>query len=339
MPPLTDHGFTPPIVDEHGQPRPGSVAALEKVKIGGVDQWLLFRGEDTTRPIMLFLHGGPGSAEIALMRTYRAALEKHAVVVAWDQRGAGKSYEALNPRSDMTLTRLVDDVRDVARLAAEVFHQPKVILVGHAWGSALGVLAAQKYPDLFAAYVGLGQVADMAESERRSYAWTLARAEQADDGAAVMKLRDLGAPPYSGDWLSKLTTQRGLLAQFGGEVYADLQAMRGRFAQAINHASEYTVLDRANFYRGMLDSLRLLWPQLLAVNLPQQAPALQVPVFLALGRHDHEIDCELAEAYFNVLQAPRKELTWFEESAHMPHLEETDKFNELLVEQVLPAAA
>jgi pimeloyl-ACP methyl ester carboxylesterase len=332
------HGFTPAINDEAGQPRPGSVAALEKTNIGGVDQWLLFRGEDTTAPVFLFVHGGPGSAEIALSRALRAGLEKHAVVVTWDQRGAGKSYSALEPRSEMTVSRLVDDVRHVARLATTVFHQAKVILVGHAWGSALGVLAVQKYPELFSAYVGVSQVADMAESERRSYAWALREAEMAEDVTAVRKLREMGAPPYSGDWLTKLTNQRGVLAQFGGEIHADVAGTRGRVARAINGAPEYTPGDRGNYYRGMLDSLRLLWPELLKLNLPAQAPRLEVPVFLVEGRHDHEIDAALAETYFNALQAPSKELIWFEESGHMPYIEETDKFNETLIRRVLPAA-
>ena len=335
---MQSHGYTPAINDEDGQPRPGSVAALERTNVGGVDQWLLFRGEDTTRPIILFVHGGPGSAEIALSRSLRASLEKHAVVVTWDQRGAGKSYSALEPRSEMTVSRLVDDLRHVARLATTVFHQTKVILVGHAWGSALGVLAVQKYPELFSAYVGISQVTDMAESERRSYAWALSEAEKAEDVTSMRKLREMGAPPYTGDWLTKLTNQRGVLAQLGGEIHADVAGTRGRVSKAINSAPEYTLGDRANFYRGLLDSLRLLWPALLELDLPAQAPRLEVPVFLVEGRHDHEIDPELAEAYLNGLQAPSKELVWFEGSGHLPYIEQSHEFNEMLVRRVLPAA-
>jgi pimeloyl-ACP methyl ester carboxylesterase len=85
--------------------------------------------------------------------------------------------------------------------------------------------------------------------------------------------------------------------------------------------------------------LALLWPQVLAVNFFEQAPALEVPVYIVMGRHDYQTPFTLAEQYVDILDAPRKELIWFDNSAHMPHLEEPDKFADLLIHQILPATA
>lgn len=329
-------GRTAPITDVQGIPIPGSVASLERTKLGGVEQWILIRGENAANPVLLFLHGGPGTSEMTLLRKYNlAVLEKHFTVVVWDQRGAGKSYAAINPEAGMNIEQFVSDAHELTLLLCRRFNRRRICLAGHSWGSILGVLTVKKYPELYDAYIGIGQVVNMLEGERVSYEWTLAQATQANDTKSVRKLKAMGVPPYSGHWQSKVIAQRGILAKYGGEVYGNRRGGVFVLVRSLLEAVEYSWIDRLNFFRGISASMRLMWPQLLRVNLLEQAAELEVPVYFLEGKHDYESPSRLADQYYQALKAPGKKLVWFEHSAHLLNAEEPEKFNEFFVKEVL----
>ncbi|HCY74512.1 MAG TPA: alpha/beta hydrolase [Ignavibacteriales bacterium] len=327
--------FTPPINDTMGKLITNSIASLEKVKLGGQDQWILIRGADITKPIILFLHGGPGTSNMGLLRGQSSELEKYFVVVSWDQRGAGKSFSAKNPESSMTINQFIRDTYELVNLLRNRFNQNKIFLAGHSWGSVLGVLTVKEYPELFYSYIGIGQTVHMLENEKTSYQWTLEQAKNAKDEKAVKVLNDIGIPPYSGNWQKKFMLQRRLLGKFGGEFYGSSKGAFPIVIKSLLLATEYSFMDKINFFRGIFNSVRLLWPELMKVNLNLQAPELKVPVFFILGRHDFEAPSVLAENYFNNLIAPYKELIWFENSAHMPNTEENKKFDNLIINKIL----
>ena len=323
-------GFTSPIKDEEGNIISGSIASLEKVIIGGKTQWILIRGADIIKPVILFLHGGPGTSNMFLLRKYNIELEKNFVIVTWDQRGAGKSYKAINPNSSMTINQFVLDTGELTQLLCRRFNQKKLFLVGHSWGSAIGILSVQRYPDLYHAYVGIGQIANMQENEKISYDWTLAQATKAKDNRAIRTLTEMGSPPYTGDWQKKTITQRGLLGKYGGELYGNSKGAFPLIFSSLLFATEYTLIDKVNFFRGILKSNQLLWQELLTVNLTKQALSFNVPIYFMLGKHDYEVPFMLAEHYFNLIESPKKELIWFENSAHLANIEESEKFDDLL---------
>lgn len=329
-------GFTSSIKDKQGHPVAGSIASLEKVNVGGQQQWILMRGVDTTKPVIFFLHGGPGTSNMCLLRKYTAELEQHFVVVTWDQRGAGKSYEAIHPTSSMTIHQFILDTGELTQMLCDRFNQKKILLVGHSWGSAIGILSVQKYPDLYHAYIGIGQIANMQENELISYNWTLAQATQAKDERAIKTLTEIGKPPYMGNWQKKIMAERRLLGKYGGELYASSKGAFPLIFSNLIFATEFTLLDKVNFFRGIFASNRLLWQELMAVNLKKQATTFKVPLYFVLGKHDYEVPSVLAEQYFNIIEAPKKELIWFENSAHFANIEEKEKFNALLINHVLP---
>ncbi|MGZ6130858.1 MAG: alpha/beta fold hydrolase [Myxococcaceae bacterium] len=325
------------------RPRPGagptrSIALLEKLRIGGADQWVLQRSEDVRAPLLLFLHGGPGTSQLTANRRNTRALESHFVVVNWDQRGAGKSYRAIREVGRMNVEQFVQDTRELTTHLLTRFGQQRLVLVGHSWGSVIGALAASRHPDLYACYVGLGQIAAMKDGELASWRWTLDRAREARDRRAVRALEGMGPPPYSGDWQARTLTQRSLLARFGGEVHGSRTGAMAPVLGGLLFSREYGLVDRLNYFRGIFGSMRLLWPELMTVDLFRSAPRFEIPVLFMLGRHDQECPAELARRYFDVLQAPSKELVWFERSAHLPNTEERDAFNRALVDKVLPLA-
>jgi pimeloyl-ACP methyl ester carboxylesterase len=315
-----------------------SIAVLEKLAIGGSGQWVLQRSENTDNPVILFLHGGPGTSQLTSNRRNTRRLERFFTVVNWDQRGAGKSYAAIRDPGKMNIEQFIQDTRELTLYLMKKFRKERIVLAGHSWGSALGVLTVAKYPELYYCYVGIGQVANMVEGEAASYAWTLEQAKKRKRRLAVRALEKMGAPPYQGNWLAKTISERSYVGRFGGEVYNSRVGATGMVLGGVLFSREYGLRDRFNVFRGLMGSMKLLWQELLQVDLFRSVPEIKVPVFFMEGRHDHEVPSEIAARYFAALRAPAKELIWFENAAHMVNSEERDRFNEMLVEKVLPIA-
>ena len=329
-------GSTAPIKDASGKIVPGSIASLERIKLGGVDQGVLIRGVSVDNPVLLYLHGGTGTSELGMVRQHNVpALEQHFTVVVWDQRGAGISYAARSPESRMTVEQFIADVHELTLLLCQRFGKSKIYLMGHSWGSALGVLTVQRFPDLYLAYVGVGQVVNMREGERLSYAWALSQAEQAGDTRSVAKLKAIGSPPYHGNFRSKLMTQHRMLGKYGGEVHGNRNGGTFILLHGLLLSTEYSWIDRINVFRGIFANMRLMWPKILDVDLMKQASELEVPVYFLEGRYDYEAPATLAESYFQMLKAPRKELIWFEQSAHFVNTEEAERFNRFFIDRLL----
>jgi pimeloyl-ACP methyl ester carboxylesterase len=316
-----------------------STATLGKVRIGGSDQWVLARSEDIDNPIVLFLHGGPGTSQLTSNRRDTRELERFFTVVNWDQRGAGKSYGAIRDAGRMNIDQFVEDARELTLYLLKRFHKERLVLVGHSWGTVVGALTVSKYPGLYDSYVGIGQIANMAEGEAASYQWALDQARRRNARRAIKALVRIGPPPYMGDWQKATITERRYVARFGGEVHASRYGAFPLVLRGLLFSREYTLADRCNFFRGIFASMRLLWPQLLDVDLFERVPEIRVPVFFVEGRYDHECPSEIAERYFHSVRATSKELIWFDRSAHMPNAEERDLFSRIMVDKVLPLAA
>ena len=164
---------------------PNGIASLEKVRLGGVDQWIQIRSHDRSKPIVLFLHSGPGFPELPFSHL-NAALEKEFVIVQWDQRGAGKSYSSSVPESSMTIEQFIADTHELVQLLLQRFGRTKLILVAHSWGSIVGALTVARHSELFEAYVGISQAVNPPESERMTYRFALETAvKQGNEKAAA----------------------------------------------------------------------------------------------------------------------------------------------------------
>ena len=301
--------------------------------IGGVDQWVMIRGRSLANPLLIILHGGPGSSETALFRSFNAGLEEAFTVVYWDQRGAGRSYSRSIPAQSMTIDRFVADLDELVDRVLARFVGRRIVLLGHSWGSMLGVLYASRFPAKIAAYAGVGQVADMAASEAASYAFVLARARERGRRQAVARLLAIGPPPHT---LEQIGVQRRWLMALGGVLGPNLSLAKLVWRGLTS--PEASPWDLVRMVEGSRFSLPPLWPELSAANLPRAVPRLEVPVFFLLGRLDMQVVSSVAAAYFEGLEAPHKELAWFETSGHMVPFEEPERFNRTLVETVRPFA-
>jgi pimeloyl-ACP methyl ester carboxylesterase len=322
----------PPVVDGAGRPVPGSVAALEKVRLGGVDQWISIRGSDASNPVLLHLSGGPGSSDVGWVRTFNQALEEHFTVVVWEQRGTGKSYPALDPTATFTLDRVVADGIELSDYLAGRFHQPKIYLTGNSWGSTLGVLMVQRRPDLYYAYAGTGQMVSQRETDRVLYRQLLDHAARTGDAALLDQLRSFGEPPYR-DVLAyaKVMEYYDVL-----EPYQHSPAFERAGGLSGFFPGEYSLLDTWNEVRGFADMGGLLYPQLQGIDFRVDVPRLAVPVYFMQGRHELTARSRLADEWIQRLEAPIKRLYWFESSGHNADAEEPARYNDLLINVVLP---
>jgi pimeloyl-ACP methyl ester carboxylesterase len=326
-------GKTEPFLGPDGSPLPGSIAEVRYLRLGGVEQWVMLRGESIANPPLILLHGGPGMPESGLFRHFSAPLEKHFTLVYWDQRGAGKSFSRSIPRGSMTVEQFIADLDELVEDVRRRLGKDKVVLYGHSWGSALGVLYAARFPAKVAGYASSGQIGDCASGELASYAFALAEAERLQDGKALRTLRSIGPPPHTAGKLftERMQVNRLERRQVKTPVWPVLRALLGR--------PESSVLDLPNLVRGFRFSLQSMWREVSRLNLLELAPALQMPVFFLLGRKDHWVPPETSLAYFDVLTAPSKKLVWFERSGHEVFVDEADAFNTTFVQLVRPAVA
>lgn len=299
--------------------------------IGGIEQRLWFRGIDVRKPIVILLHGGPGASEAALFRHFNSDLENEFLMVYWEQRGTGRSYRASIPPESMTVDQFVRDLDDVVELVRERFDKDRVVLLGHSWGSAIGLRYAARHPANVAAYIGVGQVADMREGERLSYEFALREARRRGNEDAIKALEKIGPPPHTVD---QMLTSRKWVERFGGSFHADLST--GKLIWAALHTDEANLIDLITFGRGNRFSLEHLWEEFRAFDIDTRLTRFDTPVVFLLGRHDWQVPAVVAARYFERIDAPAKRLIWFEQSAHNPPFEEPARFNRAIVEALRP---
>ncbi len=308
------HADTPPIGTREG------IASLEQIDLNGYPQWVLLRGQSTSKPLLLYVHGGPGSAEMALGHRSMRLLEEHFVCVNWDQRGAGKSFTPGPDPGTMNIPQFVDDTIALIEVLRARFQQEKVFLVGHSWGTVLTMKVAAARPDLICALVALSQVVDMQRGEEISYRFVLDRAHAAGNARATRALEKIGPPPYES---SDVFIQRRWLSEYHGDLHTMNMV---DFLSIMLDAPEYTLFDVARFIRGAKRSNALLWNELMTVSFLSKVPSLAVPVTFFLGRHDRTAPPTLAVELHEAIEAPAKSIVWFESSAHMANIEEPEKF-------------
>ncbi|UCH25728.1 MAG: alpha/beta fold hydrolase [Trueperaceae bacterium] len=325
--------FTPPITDADGNVIPGSIATLEKVTLGGVDQWIVIRGADITKPVLLVLHGGPGFAMTPWIELYqRPQLEENFVVVHWDQRGAGKSYSPELTAENMTVANFVSDTLELTELLRERFQQDKIFMTGHSWGSALGFLALMENAEPYHAYIASAEAAHWNKRQRMSYEWVLEQARSAGDTEVIEALERL--EPFDPTSVEHVGIKNQFLDRYrGGDYYTE-----GLWDEYLAYALEgrspaYTGAEVENYVKGMELSAQTVGAEVHQADydLFRDFPESSIPIHFFAGRHDHSTPGVLAEEYYAFLEAPAKSFIWFEDSGHTMMFDEPDTWAEELI--------
>lgn len=318
---------------------PGGVQESYKMRIGGIDHWVNVRGQDRANAVLLFIHGGPASPVTPTLWQFQRPIEEYFTVVNYDQRGAGKTYvedHSAAVGDSLRIERYVDDAIELAEQVRKRYGKRKLVLMAHSWGTIIGMRAALKRPDLFYAYVGIGQVIDTRENERLSFDYGLQQAKAHGNAAAVKELEAIA--PYPGD--RPITRERIVVARKWAQYYGGLSAFRDSsdyFFKAPLLSPDYEDRDRCAVDEGNVFTLGRVLDEFLAVD-QRGVRSFPIPVLMFMGRHDYTTPSAPTEAWLRAVDAPYKRGIWFEHSAHMIPWEEPGKTVLSLVQYVLPLA-
>ena len=291
-----------------------SIASIDYIPIGETEQCVLIRSENTSNPILLFLHGGPGMPMMYVAHEFQRPLEAHFTVVQWDRRGAGKTFARNQPAPESMNTRqLINDAYELIDTLRNRYNQDKVLLVGHSFGTYLGSIMVDERPDLFSAYISVGQVVD-------------------DDMALVLQEEYIRKQAHSND-------RKDILEALEKQDYRNLETWLFEFGAELKNstsffpliwsglrAPEYTLSEAIDLARGSSFS-SVNWDyNVLSRSIFHEITDYEVPVYFFVGRHDYTTPHVLITAYYEKVNAPKKNIIYFDNSAHFPFFEEPEAF-------------
>ena len=332
---VSSPGKSKPFLNSYGETISGSISEKIRVPINGVEQGMFIKGKDKTKPVLLFLHGGPGMPEYAISRKYPLVLEEHFTVCWWEQRGAGLSYSSGISPETMTFDQLIADVIEVSNYLRKRFGQEKIYLMAHSGGTFIGIQAAVKAPELFHAYLAMAQISNQHESEKLAYNYMIEQFTRTGDQKMLRKFRKY--PVDKINTSDYYVMRDAPMHRLGvGTTHAMKSVISGVFWPVMLN-KEYTFVEKINIWRGKFFTTKTvgLWDKLVVTDLTKQVQKLNIPVYFFHGIYDYTVSYELAKDYFEKLQAPVKRFYSFERSAHSPLFEEPEKIQFILKNDVL----
>ena len=319
--------YTPKFVDTKGNVVSSSIAEMKAISINNSTQWIYCRGRDRNKPILLFLHGGPGTSSIGLIRKLILELEEKFVVIHWDQRGAGKSFRAAKPENNFTVEQMIEDVGALTEIILRKFDRSKIYLMGVSWGSYLGIEAIKRWPDFYKAFIGSGQVVYQNLGEQLSYDYVFCKAKDEHNREAIDDLNKIGNPPFpEKQHVRFLMRQRKWLSYYGGSFHNREAQKKFADFSILWQQEEFNLFDKINWIRGQIRSERILGPVFREVDFRISATNFEVPVFIAQGRYDMQTPTSLVIEWFDSIYSKDKVLRIFEHSGHLPIIEEKKSF-------------
>ena len=310
---------------------PDGIEELMPVPIGGTTQWVSVRGRNRRSPVMVVIHGGPGTPTLPMAWAFQAPWEDFFTVVHHDQRGVGKNAvnadrNALTPT--LTFDRLVADAEEVVAWVRNHLGVERVVIMGYSYGTRIGLELTTRRPEWISAYVGVAQMAE--SGDEYLYQRLLEIARHRGNAEALRELESIAPYPRPGAPISAVLVTRKWAREFDGGWYGK-PTFDLLFALP-EWAPEYTEADLG------AQEAATRWASRTVLSsggggLPQR---LEVPVVVIQGRHDLHTPYEPARTWVERLQAPHKRLVTLEHSAHVPMLEEPGRFLLALVTEVLP---
>ncbi len=319
----------------HQIDHPG-IDSMETVKIGGINQCIYIRGKDINNPVLLFLHGGPGTPEMPLLYKFQYEWENYFTVVHWDQRGAGKTYFANPTNTDnvgtISFEQSIQDAWEVTEYLKQKFGKKKIAILGFSWGSAIGDALVKKYPDSFSAYIGVGQLINGAEGERIGFEKALNTAYskgKQQDIETLEKLKPYPSNPFDS---AKLISVRKIQVKNGLAVGVDIKSILGYFFSPYLSLSEltYYLINPFELNKNIAEFAFAEY------NIRDYGTEYENPVIYILGENDYQTPTSLAEDYFDEIQSPVKKIFILPNAAHQPMIDCPQRFSEILISEVLP---
>lgn len=306
----------------------GSISEKLYLDVNSSKQGVCIKGKNINNPVLLYLHGG--MPDYFLTQKYPTGLDDIFTVVWWEQRGAGISFNKNTSNQKITINQLVDDTKCVSEYLIKRFGKEKIYLMGRSGGTIVGIHAAAEAPELFYAYIAVGQITKQLQSEKMAHNFMLQQYEQNGNKPMVKKLR---AAQITGDTLpySYLKIRDKAMHQLGVGTMRNMKSIvTGLFFQSLMF-KEYTVAEKWKLWQAKANAgVSVIWDEVIKTDIPKKICELEIPVYFLHGEHDYTVSYPLAKAYFDKIKAPKKQFFSFSESAHSPIFEEPEKCKRIL---------
>lgn len=319
-----------------GEEKPAGTMVKKYIHINGAKQGLIIETTNQQNPLLLFLHGGPGFPVYPLIKAHGLKLEKYFDVCYWDQRGTGMSYEGKEAKTPLTVEQLLNDTFEVAQYLKETYGREKVYLLGHSWGTFLGSLAASKRPELFHAYIGIGQIGSALESEKEIYDFMVDTAKKKRDQRAQKQIEKVQVDTSYYKNRSYGAIKSKYINAYGGgfkrEGYSNLHILKHILA-----CTNYSLREKINIFPGSNYAWQSFGESLASSDLVKLVPSLDLPVYILHGKHDYTTTWTQANRFYESIRAPSKKMFTFNNSAHSPFIEEQERFYEIIENEILGA--
>ncbi len=278
-------GRPAPLRDETSQIIPGSLSERVTVEIGGIPQSMIIQSVDPANPVLLFLHGGPGMTEFFMELDYPTGLERHFTMVWWEQRGAGMSFRADIPPETMNMNQMIADTVEVADYLRARFGQDRILLLGHSWGSYLGIQVAAAAPDRFLAYVGMAQIVHQLRSEFMARDFLLNAYRERGDTAMVHRLEAAPVSMEAGTSTEWMRLRDAAMHRVGVGHTHDMDSVITGIFLPVWCVRAYTLMDKINVWRGKMWSRPFFWDELLRDDLSARLTVFDLPIYFLVGRY------------------------------------------------------
>jgi pimeloyl-ACP methyl ester carboxylesterase len=317
----------------------GSISEKIFVKIGGVNQGMFLKSKNINNPILLYVHGGPAFPNCFLIDKFKPELENYFTVCYWEQRGDGLSYTRDVTLESMNFKQRASDAIEVTNYLRQRFGKEKIYIMAHSGGTPIALLAMQRKPTLYNAYIGKGQMTNQAESEKMAYKYMLAKYTEAGNQKRMKGLKKY--PVLASD--SNIITyyKSGIRDEYMHELgIGTMHKMKsvfwGVFVPVWTYKA-YTLQDKINIWQSKFSFLPKtnLINEMLKTDFTTKIPKLDIPVYFLSGKYDLTVNINLSKAYFNKLQAPLKGFYTFNYSAHSPLFEEPDLVRQIIETDIL----
>lgn len=311
----------------------------EYVTIGGLKHYFLhYPAPRADSPVLLLLHGGPGSSEANFSYLMRQWWGDGMSLIQYDQRGAGKTLRKNPDYSAYPITKaaMLDDLHQVVGYLKEIYNKDKIVLMGHSWGTVLGTEYALAHPENIALYIAVGQVVDMFLNERLGFEKALELAKKAGNTKDVQALE--AALPYpiddmaSAEGYRKLATVRKIQQKYNIAIRMPLSLIRMMMKSPTFVFSDLTTM----MFKSAKPNLPLL-NDLMQFNLNSREARFEMPICCIQGDRDYQTVTSVATRYFEGAQAPAKQIHVIEDAGHAPMVDQPQRFAQAL-HQVLTMA-
>lgn len=314
--------------------QPDFISTKVFADVNGARQGMFIETQDPRNPVLLCVHGG--LPEVFLTERYPTGLTRLFTMVWWEQRGAGLSYRSDIPSQTMTGEQFIADAIAVTNYLRKRFGKEQIYLMAHSGGTFIGLQAVARAPNLYCAYIGVAQVVHQLESELLAYEYMLRSFSEVGNSRMVRKLEAAPVTMTNGTPRRYLALRDKAMHSLGIGTMHGMKSVLGGIIWPSLMSEHYTIAEKINLWRGKRASgVSALWSEILAADLTERITELAVPAYFFHGVYDYTVSYDLAKKFVEQLKAPVKGFYTFSQSAHSPTLEEPEKAQLIMREDVL----